>query len=64
MPLSKEKKKEFFAKLTRMLSTYTKVFIVKVDNVGSQQMNLTRKSMRGSAGEILTTETVQQLFTF
>jgi len=52
MPLSKTKKTEYFEKMTRMLSTYTKVFIVAVDNVGSQQMNLTRRSMRGTA-EIL-----------
>lgn len=35
-----------------MLTTYDKVFVVGVDNVGSQQMNSTRKSMRGKA-EIL-----------
>lgn len=35
-----------------LLGTYTKVFIVKVDNVGSQQMQLTRQQMRGTA-EIL-----------
>jgi len=52
MPLSKDKKKEYFEKMTRMLSTYTKVFVVSVDNVGSQQMNATRRSMRGKA-EIL-----------
>jgi len=52
MPLSKDKKKEYYAKMTRMLSTYTKVFVVSVDNVGSQQMNATRRSMRGIA-EIL-----------
>jgi len=52
MPLSKDKKKEYFEKMTRMLSTYTKVFVVTVDNVGSQQMNATRRSMRGKA-EIL-----------
>ena len=38
--------------MTEMLSTYGKVFVVSVDNVGSQQMNATRKSMRGVA-EIL-----------
>lgn len=38
--------------MTRMLTTYTKVFVVSVNNVGSQQMNATRKSMRGQA-EIL-----------
>jgi len=52
MPLSKDKKKEYFEKMTRMLSTYDKVFVVGVDNVGSQQMNQTRRSMRGKA-EIL-----------
>jgi len=52
MPLSKDKKKEYFVKMTRMLNTYTKVFVVTVDNVGSQQMNATRRSMRGVA-EIL-----------
>lgn len=52
MPLSKEKKKEYFARMTTMLETYGKVFVVSVDNVGSQQMNATRRMMRGSA-EIL-----------
>jgi len=52
MPLSKEKKAEYFKKMTRLLSTYTKVFVVAVDNVGSQQMNATRRQMRGTA-EIL-----------
>jgi len=52
MPLSKAKKVEYFEKLQRCLSTYTKVFIVEVDNVGSQQLQVTRKQMRGTA-EIL-----------
>ena len=52
MPLSKTKKIEYFSRMTEMLSTYGKVFVVSVDNVGSQQMNATRKSMRGIA-EIL-----------
>jgi large subunit ribosomal protein LP0 len=52
MPLSKTKKGEYFKKMTTLLSTYSKVFVVEVDNVGSQQMNVTRKQMRGTA-EIL-----------
>lgn len=52
MPLSKEKKKVYFERMTAMLETYGKVFVVSVDNVGSQQMNATRRSMRGIA-EIL-----------
>jgi len=38
--------------MTQLLNTYSKVFVVIVDNVGSQQMNMTRKQMRGKA-EIL-----------
>jgi len=52
MPLSKDKKKEYFARMSVMLQTYSKVFIVDVNNVGSQQMNQTRRQMRGKA-EIL-----------
>lgn len=49
MPLSKAKKAEYYKKLYGMFSTYTKAFTVIVDNVGSQQMNQTRRSMRGVA---------------
>jgi large subunit ribosomal protein LP0 len=52
MPLSKEKKALYVTKMEAMLSSYTRVFTVNVDNVGSQQMQLTRKQMRGTA-EIL-----------
>lgn len=52
MPLSKDKKKEYFIKMKNMLSSYTKMFVVNVDNVGSKQMNETRRAMRGKA-EIL-----------
>jgi large subunit ribosomal protein LP0 len=38
--------------MNHLLSTYTKVFVVEVDNVGSQQLNKTRMDMRGTA-EIL-----------
>lgn len=52
MPLSKQKKVDYYEKMNRILSTYSKVFVVGVTNVGSQQMNATRKEMRGKA-EIL-----------
>ena len=52
MPLSKQKKSEYYIKLYNMLETYGKTFVVEVNNVGSQQMNSTRRSMRGTA-EIL-----------
>lgn len=49
MPISKEKKAAYFTRMTEILSTYNKVFIVQVDNVGSNQMNKTRLQMRGKA---------------
>lgn len=52
MPLSKAKKVLYVEKLNVLLNSYTKVFFVKVDNVGSQQMHDTRFKMRGKA-EIL-----------
>lgn len=52
MPLSKEKKVAYFEKLFRLLDTYTRCFVVEVDNVGSKQIQQTRFQMRGTA-EIL-----------
>jgi|Transcript_8948 large subunit ribosomal protein LP0 len=52
MPLSPERKTEYFEKLKELLSTYTKAFIVQVDNVGSSQLQQTRQALRGKA-EIL-----------
>lgn len=52
MPLSKAKKEEYYKRLMSLFGTYSKAFVVEVNNVGSQQMNQTRRSMRGVA-EIL-----------
>jgi len=49
MPLSAERKTEYFEKMKELLQTYTKAFIVEVDNVGSSQLQNTRKALRGSA---------------
>lgn len=49
MPLSKEKKEVYYAKLQRLLETYTKCFVVEIDNVGSQQLHKTRITLRGTA---------------
>jgi large subunit ribosomal protein LP0 len=49
MPLSKAKKEIYFKRLEVMLTNYTKVFVVEVDNVGSQQLQMTRKQMRGTS---------------
>jgi len=52
MPLSRERKEEFFERMKELLSTYSKCFLVGVDNVGSKQLQLTRIALRGDA-EIL-----------
>ncbi|KAI7825006.1 ribosomal protein L10-domain-containing protein [Kickxella alabastrina] len=53
MGLSKgEKKAAYFGKLENLLSSFKSIFIVNVDNVGSQQMHMIRRALRGDA-EIL-----------
>jgi large subunit ribosomal protein LP0 len=49
MPLSAEKKAAYFVKLEECLNTYTKLFMVTLDNVGSRQMAQIRKELRGKA---------------
>ncbi|KAJ1965218.1 ribosomal protein P0 (A0) (L10E) [Dipsacomyces acuminosporus] len=44
-----EKKAAYFTKLENLLTSYQSIFIVNVDNVGSQQMHLIRRSLRGQA---------------
>jgi len=43
------KKQKYFAKLTGLLEEYTKVFIVEVDNVGSNHLQKVRIALRGKA---------------
>lgn len=52
MPLSKERKAEYFDRFKDLLTTYQKAFIVEIDNVGSYQIQTTRLKLRGKA-EIL-----------
>jgi large subunit ribosomal protein LP0 len=52
MPLSKERKVEYFSRMKELIASYSKFFIVEVDNVGSNQIQQTRQSLRGDA-EIL-----------
>jgi large subunit ribosomal protein LP0 len=52
MPLSPEKKAAYFIKLESFFDSYTKIFLVNVDNVGSRQMQLIRAGLRKDA-EIL-----------
>jgi large subunit ribosomal protein LP0 len=41
------KKAEYFTKLEGLLEEYPKIFIVNVDNVGSNQMHQIRQKLRG-----------------
>lgn len=43
------KKEAYFAKLIQLLEEYPTVFVVNVDNVGSNQMQQIRKNLRGEA---------------
>jgi len=48
MGLPKEKKEAYFQKLKLLLETYPSIFIVNVDNVGSNQMHQIRVALRGT----------------
>ena len=52
MPLSKERKAEYFEKMKELLTDYKRFFVVSIDNVGSNQIQQTRQALRGEA-EIL-----------
>ena len=60
MPLSKAKKTLYYAKMTKILESYSKVFIVNVTNVGSAQMNETRMQMRGVAEVLMGKNTLMR----
>lgn len=49
MPAGSPKKVEYFQRMEAMISTYSKIFIVGVDNVGSNQMQQIRIALRGEA---------------
>jgi len=44
-----DNKAEYFVKLEKLLKEYNTLFIVNVDNVGSNQMHQVRKELRGKA---------------
>jgi large subunit ribosomal protein LP0 len=52
MPLSSARKTEYFTKMKELMTDYSKAFVVEIDNVGSQQIQDTRRALRGRA-EIL-----------
>jgi len=60
MPLSKERKTEYFQTLKDLFSTYSKAFIVDVDNVGSFQLQSTRQELRGKAQVLMGKNTMMR----
>lgn len=60
MPLSPERKAEYFDRMKDLLSTYNKAFIVEIDNVGSKQLQLTRKELRGLAEVLMGKNTMMR----
>jgi large subunit ribosomal protein LP0 len=60
MPLSAERKAEYFEKLTSLLTTYSKCFIVEVDNVGSKQLQDIRVQLRGKAEVLMGKNTMMR----
>lgn len=60
MPLSPERKTEYFEKMKELLGTYTKCFAVGVDNVGSLQLQKTRHALRGKAEVLMGKNTMMR----
>ncbi len=60
MPLSTERKEEYFITMKGLLSTYSKCFVVGVDNVGSSQLQQTRKGLRGKAEVLMGKNTMMR----
>ncbi|GMI44542.1 hypothetical protein TrCOL_g1518 [Triparma columacea] len=60
MPLSREKKEAYFERMKELLGSYTKAFVVEVDNVGSKQLQNTRAGLRGSAEVLMGKNTMMR----
>lgn len=60
MPLSAERKAEYFEKMKELLTTYSKCFVVQIDNVGSMQLQQTRLSLRGTAEVLMGKNTMMR----
>jgi len=60
MPLSAERKAWYFDTLKNLLATYSKCFIVEIDNVGSKQLQDTRKTLRGQAEVLMGKNTMMR----
>jgi len=53
-------KGNYFTKLEQLFETYTKLFVVQADNVGSKQMQQTRIALRGKAEVLMGKNTMMR----
>merc|ERR1719413_11431 len=60
MPLSAERKAEYFEHMKDLLSTHSKLFVVDIDNVGSMQLQQTRMALRGKAEVLMGKNTMMR----
>lgn len=60
MPLSAERKAEYFDKLKSLCANYSKCFVVSVDNVGSKQLQDVRTQLRGKAEVLMGKNTMMR----
>jgi len=60
MPLSSERKADYFERFKDLLATYNRAFIIDVDNVGSRQLQITRKELRGKAEVLMGKNTMMR----
>jgi len=60
MTISFERKQEYFERFANLLDTYTKILVVNVDNVGSNQMQQIRMSLRGTADILMGKNTLMR----
>jgi large subunit ribosomal protein LP0 len=60
MPLSMDRKKEYFVKMKGFLAEYSRAFIVEIDNVGSKQIQETRIELRGKAEVLMGKNTMMR----
>lgn len=60
MPLSSERKAEYFEKMKELMTTYSKCFVVQIDNVGSMQLQQTRLALRGTAEVLMGKNTMMR----
>jgi len=60
MPLSAERKAEYFEHMKSLMTNYSKCFVVEIDNVGSMQLQSTRIALRGTAEVLMGKNTMMR----